>query len=40
VFPEQVEEALKAHPAVWDALVVGVPDERFGERATAVVSQT
>ena len=38
VFPEEVEEALKAHPAVWDALVVGVPDERFGERVTAVVS--
>jgi fatty-acyl-CoA synthase len=38
VFPEEVEEALKAHGAVWDALVVGVPDERFGERVTAVVS--
>jgi fatty-acyl-CoA synthase len=38
VFPEEVEEALKAHDAVWDALVVGVPDERFGERVTAVVS--
>ena len=38
VFPEEVEEALKAHPSVWDALVVGVPDERFGERVTAVVS--
>jgi fatty-acyl-CoA synthase len=38
VFPEEVEEALKAHHSVWDALVVGVPDERFGERVTAVVS--
>jgi fatty-acyl-CoA synthase len=38
VFPEEVEEALKAHGSVWDALVVGVPDERFGERVTAVVS--
>ena len=38
VFPEEVEEALKAHSSVWDALVVGVPDERFGERVTAVVS--
>ena len=38
VFPEEVEEALKAHESVWDALVVGVPDERFGERVTAVVS--
>ena len=38
VFPEEVEEALKAHDSVWDALVVGVPDERFGERIVAVIS--
>jgi len=38
VFPEEVEEALKAHPDVFDCLVVGVPDERFGERVTAVLS--
>jgi fatty-acyl-CoA synthase len=38
VFPEEVEETLKAHDSVWDALVVSVPDERFGERVTAVVS--
>ena len=38
VFPEEVEEALKLHPAVDDAVVVGVPDERFGEAVTAVVS--
>jgi fatty-acyl-CoA synthase len=38
VFPEEVEEALKAHDSIWDALVVGVPDPRFGERVTAVVS--
>lgn len=37
VFPEEVEGALKAHPDVFDALVVGVPDERFGERVGAVV---
>ncbi len=37
VFPEEVEIALKAHPAVFDAVVVGVPDERFGERVAAVV---
>lgn len=29
VFPEEVEQALKGHPAVMDALVAGVPDERF-----------
>ncbi len=37
VFPEEVEVALKAHPAIVDALVVGVPDERWGQRVTAVV---
>jgi acyl-CoA synthetase (AMP-forming)/AMP-acid ligase II len=37
VFPEEVEEALKHHPAVRDAAVVGLPDERFGEAITAVV---
>ena len=30
VFPEEVEGALKSHPDVFDALVVGVPDERLG----------
>lgn len=38
VYPEEVEEALKAHDSVWDALVVGVPDDRFGERIVAVLS--
>ena len=38
VFPEEVEEAVKAHPAVYDCLVVGVPDERFGERVVAIAS--
>lgn len=37
VFPEEVEQVLKAHPAVMDALVAGVPDERFGHRVGAVV---
>jgi 3-oxocholest-4-en-26-oate---CoA ligase len=37
IFPEEVEAALKAHPAVFDAVVVGVPDERWGERVTAVI---
>lgn len=38
VFPEEVEEAVKKHPAIADCLVVGVPDERFGERVVAVAS--
>ncbi|HTD49339.1 MAG TPA: AMP-binding protein, partial [Acidimicrobiia bacterium] len=38
VFPEEVEEAVKLHPDVTDCLVVGVPDERFGEAVTAVVA--
>jgi acyl-CoA synthetase (AMP-forming)/AMP-acid ligase II len=37
VYPEEVEAALKAHQDVVDAVVVGVPDERWGERVTAVV---
>jgi len=37
IFPEEVESALKAHPAVFDAIVVGVPDERWGQRVSAVV---
>ncbi|HUP84706.1 MAG TPA: AMP-binding protein [Acidimicrobiales bacterium] len=38
VFPEEVEEVLKVHPSVEDALVFGLPDERFGQRIAAVVS--
>jgi len=37
IFPEEVEAALKSHPAVYDCLVVGVPDERWGQRVAAVV---
>lgn len=38
IFPEEVEEALKTHDSIYDCLVVGVPDERFGEKVTAVLS--
>jgi len=38
VYTEEVEEASKTHPAVADALVIGIPDERFGQRVTAVVA--
>ncbi len=37
IFPEEVEGVLKAHPAVYDTLVVGVPDERWGQAVCAVV---
>jgi acyl-CoA synthetase (AMP-forming)/AMP-acid ligase II len=37
VFPEEVEECLKLHPAVRDAAVIGTPDPRFGERVAAIV---
>jgi acyl-CoA synthetase (AMP-forming)/AMP-acid ligase II len=37
VFPEEVEQALKAHPDVFDAVVVGVTDERWGQKVAAVV---
>ncbi|MEU2438864.1 acyl-CoA synthetase [Streptomyces rubradiris] len=37
VYPEEVEQALKAHPDVYDALVAGVPDARWGNHVAAVV---
>lgn len=37
IFPEEVEAALKAHSDVLDAVVVGVPDERWGQRVAAIV---
>lgn len=39
VFPEEVEEVLRAHPAIFDAVVAGQLDDRWGERVVAVVSQ-
>ena len=38
VFPEEVEQALKGHPAIFDALVAGAKDPKYGERVSAVVS--
>jgi len=38
VFPEEVEQALKANPAIFDCLVVAAPDERYGSRVAAVVA--
>jgi 3-oxocholest-4-en-26-oate---CoA ligase len=37
VFPEEVEGALKSHPGVFDALVLGVPDDRLGQRVAALI---
>jgi len=37
VYPEEVEAALKSHPDVFDAVVVGVPDDRYVERVAAIV---
>jgi 3-oxocholest-4-en-26-oate---CoA ligase len=37
VFPEEVEGVLKAHPDIFDAVVVGVDDERWGQKVAAVV---
>jgi acyl-CoA synthetase (AMP-forming)/AMP-acid ligase II len=37
VFPDEVEAAMKGHPDVVDVLVVGVPDDRFGQQVCAVV---
>ena len=38
IFPEEVEEAVKTHADVVDCLVVGMPDERFGQKVAAVLS--
>lgn len=40
VYPEEVEALLKGHPSVYDVLVVGVANERWGEQVTAVVQPT
>jgi acyl-CoA synthetase (AMP-forming)/AMP-acid ligase II len=40
VYPEEVETVVKDHPDVFDAVVVGVPDERWGERVVAVIRPT
>lgn len=37
IYPEEVETTLKSHPAVYDVLVVGVPDDRWGQAVCAVV---
>ena len=37
IYPEEVEKALKHHPSVYDAVVVGTPSARFGQQVTAVV---
>lgn len=37
VYPEEVEQALKSHPDVYDALVAGVPDAKWGNHVAAVV---
>jgi fatty-acyl-CoA synthase len=37
VYPEEVERALKHHPAVYDAVVVGTPHAQWGEQVTALV---
>lgn len=38
IFAEEVERALKQHPAVYDVVVTGTPNERWGEQVTAVVA--
>lgn len=38
IFPEEVEEVVRAHPGVADAIVIGRPDPRWGQRVTAIVA--
>ena len=37
IFPEEVEAVVRSHPSVMDAIVVGAPDERWGQRVAAIV---
>ena len=37
IYPEEVEHAVKDHPDVYDCVVIGVPDERFGSRVAAII---
>ena len=37
IFAEEVEQAIKDHPEVYDAVVCGTPNERFGSQVTAIV---
>ena len=39
IFPEEVEMALKAHPNIFDCLVVGVKDETWGQKVVAVIQR-
>ncbi|MCF8469762.1 MAG: acyl-CoA synthetase [Parvibaculum sp.] len=38
VYPEEIEEVLKTHPSVEDALVIGLPDEKWGQSVTGIVT--
>ena len=40
VYPEEVEAVVKTHPKIADAIVVGAPDERFGQRVVVVAAAT
>ena len=37
ISPEEVEQAIKSHPDAYDAVVIGVPDQRWGNRVAAIV---
>jgi acyl-CoA synthetase (AMP-forming)/AMP-acid ligase II len=40
IYPEEVEGAIKTHPAIHDAVVAGIPDDRWGQKVAAVLQIT
>jgi acyl-CoA synthetase (AMP-forming)/AMP-acid ligase II len=37
IFPVEIEDILQSHQKVYDVAVIGIPDERLGEIATAII---
>ena len=38
IYPDEIEEILQAHPSIYEAAIIGIPDEEFGEEIAAIVA--